>query len=107
MATGANHPASHHRRSDEIGQREKRYLLLMGARVVCFVATVILFVNHAGWYAMIPAAGAITLPYFAVVVANSRRQAGASGFRPYEPRLPERFSPPDDSAGGPDAAQRK
>jgi len=91
-------------RSEEISQRERRYLLLMGGRAICFVVTLVLFVNHAGWLALIPAAGAIFLPYFAVVVANSRRVSPASGFRPYEPRLPERY-PPDEPAGsaaGPD-----
>ena len=82
-------------RSDEIGQRERRYLVMMGVRVVCFVVTVVMFVNHAGWLTVIPAAGAIALPYFAVVVANSRGQLGGSGFRAYEPRLPERHIPPD------------
>ena len=67
---------------------------MMGVRVVCFVVTVVMFVNHAGWLTVIPAAGAIAIPYFAVVVANSRRQLGGSGFRAYEPRLPERYVPP-------------
>ena len=83
-------------RSAEISQRERRYLVMMGIRVVCFVVAVVAFLNHAGWYAMIPAVGAITLPYFAVVVANSRRASGSPGFRPYEPRLPERYAPPGD-----------
>jgi Flp pilus assembly protein TadB len=83
-------------RSAEISQRERRYLVMMGVRVVCFVVTVVMFVNHAGWLTVIPAAGAIALPYFAVVVANSRRQLGGSGFRVYQPRLPERYSPPED-----------
>src|SRR5215471_14004207 len=81
-------------RSDEIAQRERRYLIMMGIRVVCFIVAVALFLNHAGWLAMIPAIGAITLPYFAVVVANSRRSRGGPGFEPYEPRLPERYVPP-------------
>lgn len=72
---------------------------MMGIRVICFIVTVVLFVNHAGWLTVIPAGGAIALPYFAVVVANSRQQAGSSGFRPYEPSLPVRYrSPPDDSS---------
>ncbi|HVB43491.1 MAG TPA: DUF3099 domain-containing protein [Streptosporangiaceae bacterium] len=78
-------------RSAEIGQRERRYLVMMGLRLVCLVVTVVMFVNHAGWLTAIPAAGAIALPYFAVVVANSRRSGPVTGFRPYEPRLPERF----------------
>ena len=64
---------------------------MMGLRLVCLVVTVVMFVNHAGWLTAIPAAGAIALPYFAVVVANSRRSGPVTGFRPYEPRLPERF----------------
>jgi hypothetical protein len=78
-------------RASEIGQRQRRYLLMMGLRLVCFVVTVVAFVNHAGWLTVIPAFGAIALPYFAVVIANSRRPASASGFQPYEPRLPERY----------------
>src|SRR5579859_2265487 len=80
-------------RSAEISQRQRRYLIMMGIRVVCFVVTVVLFVNHAGWLTVIPACGAIGLPYFAVVIANSRDQTGSSGFRPYEPRLPARYQP--------------
>lgn len=68
---------------------------MMGVRVVCFVVTVVMFVNHAGWLTVIPATGAIALPYFAVVVANSRGQLGGSGFRPHQPRLPERYVPPE------------
>ncbi len=88
-------------RSAEIAQRERRYLVMMGIRVVCFVVSVVLFLNHAGWLAMIPAAGAIALPYFAVVVANSRRATGSPGFRPYQPRLPDRYVPGDDGTGKP------
>jgi hypothetical protein len=85
-------------RSAEIGQRERRYLTMMSIRVVCFVVTVVLFVNHAGWFTVIPAAGAIALPYFAVVVANARREVGVGqGFREYEPRLPERYVRPGES----------
>ena len=85
-------------RSDEINQRQRRYLLMMSIRVVCFIVTVVLFVNHAGWLTVLPASGAIALPYFAVVVANSRQQAGSSSFRPYEPSLPVRYEQPGDES---------
>jgi hypothetical protein len=89
-------------RSAEISQRQRRYLVMMGIRVVCFVVAVVAFLNHAGWLAMIPAIGAIVLPYFAVVVGNARRQtADATGFRAYEPRLPERYVPRDDQEQDP------
>ena len=71
---------------------------MMGIRVVCFIVTVVLFLNHAGWLTVIPAAGAIALPYFAVVIANSRQQAGSSGFRPYQPNLPVRYQQPGDGS---------
>jgi len=87
-------------RSAEINQRERRYLLMMGIRLVCFVVTVVMFVNHGGWLTVIPAAGAIALPYFAVVVANSKRPAGSDGFRAYEPNLPARYAAPNGTAQG-------
>jgi len=74
---------------------------MMGIRVVCFIVTVVLFLNHAGWLTVIPAAGAIALPYFAVVIANSRRQTGSSGFHPYEPSLPVRYQREDDDSSDP------
>jgi len=78
----------------------------MGIRVICFVVTVVLFVNHAGWLTVIPAFGAIALPYFAVVVANTRDPRRSTGFQPYEPRLPERYRADGASAGEPrDGAQ--
>ncbi|MDQ1582008.1 MAG: hypothetical protein QOF36_62 [Microbacteriaceae bacterium] len=43
-----------------------KYSVAMGIRVLCLVS--ILFVP--GWWAVIPAIGAIFLPYFAVVIAN-------------------------------------
>lgn len=88
-------------RSAEINQRERRYLLMMGLRLVCFVVTVLMFVNHAGWLTVIPATGAIVLPYFAVVVANTRRIGSAGAFQAYEPRLPERYIPPAQSPSDP------
>ncbi len=82
--------------SADIASRQRRYLIMMGIRFACFAATIALFVEGAGWFAAIPAVGAITIPYFAVVIANGGREsASTSGFRAYEPRLPERYIPPD------------
>jgi DUF3099 family protein len=92
-------------RASEIGQRQRRYLLMMGLRLVCFVVTVVMFLNHAGWLTVIPAVGAIALPYFAVVIANSRQQVGASGFQPYEPNLPERYHSGPSQGPSQDGAQ--
>ncbi|TXK17605.1 DUF3099 domain-containing protein [Homoserinibacter sp. GY 40078] len=43
------------------------YLVMMGIRVICLVLCI--FVR--GWWLLLPAAGAIFLPYFAVIVANT------------------------------------
>ena len=96
MVTEAPRPMS-----QDIAYRQRRYLIMMGIRLVCFVIAVLMFVNGAGWLTAIPAVGAIVIPYFAVVFANGGREpAGRSRLRPYEPNLPERRVPP---AGGRDA----
>jgi hypothetical protein len=81
--------------SEDIAYREKRYLIMMGVRLVCFVIAVVVFVNGGGWLTAIPAVGAIAIPYFAVVFANGGREpAGRERFRPYEPNMPQRYEPP-------------
>jgi Protein of unknown function (DUF3099) len=81
--------------SDDIAYRQRRYLIMMGIRAVCFVGAVVLFVNHAGWLTAIPAVGAIIIPYFAVVFANGGREPNVTrGFRPYEPSLPAPYAGP-------------
>ena len=81
--------------SEDIAYREKRYLIMMGIRLVCFVIAVVVFVNGGGWLTAIPAVGAIAIPYFAVVFANGGREpSGRERFRPYQPNLPQRYQPP-------------
>ena len=52
-----------------------RYSVAMGIRMVCLVLCVVI----PDWWRVIPAVGAIVLPYFAVVIANnaSRRFLGS------------------------------
>ncbi len=101
---------AHRSRSQDIAYRERRYLVTMGIRIVCFVAAVVLFAQGLGWLAAIPIVGAIVIPYFAVVFANAGRDASAGkGFRAYEPRLPVPYQPPGPEPGtgggaGPDGA---
>ncbi len=75
--------------SQDIAHRERRYLIMMGIRLVCFIVAVLAYVNGAGWYALLPAAGAIFIPYVAVVFANGGREPSKSrgivGFKPYLP----------------------
>ena len=89
--------------SDDIAYRQRRYLLMMGIRAVCFVIAVVLFTNHFGWLAAIPAAGAIFIPYFAVVFANGGREPdNTRGFMEYHPNVPATRDPagPPEANGG-------
>jgi hypothetical protein len=55
--------------ADDAGVRVRNYLLTMGIRITCLVLMVL--VTPYGWYSFVFAAGAIFLPYFAVVGANA------------------------------------
>jgi len=79
-------------RADDIGERQRRYLISMGIRMVCFFGAVAV---GPGWFRWVLMAGAVLLPYVAVVVANStdlRKDAftfdrpGAAGELPHSSR---------------------
>ena len=60
------------------GHRMLEYTVMMSIRVLCLVS--LLWVR--GWWILIPAAGAVFLPYFAVVVANVTRARTSAPERP-------------------------
>ena len=94
---------AHRSLSDDIAYRQRRYLITMGIRTVCFVIAVVMFVNHLGWLVAIPAVGAILIPYFAVVFANGGREPdNTRGFMEYQPNLPAARGPgaPGQANGG-------
>lgn len=51
----------------EMAHRQKRYMISMSIRTVCFVAAII----ADGWLRWVLVAAAFVLPYVAVVMANS------------------------------------
>ncbi len=55
-------------RSEDIRGRERRYLISMGVRTVCFVLAVVFMGHWAMWVFLV---GAVFLPYIAVVMANT------------------------------------
>jgi Flp pilus assembly protein TadB len=57
----------------DISHRQRRYLIAMGVRTLCFVVVVLLTITHAGpgWLPWIFVVGAVVLPYVAVVMANA------------------------------------
>jgi len=86
--------------SEDIRYRQNRYLLMMGIRLILFIAAVLMFVNHLGWLAGIPAVGAIVIPYIAVVFANGGREPdNVRGFMEYRTKLPARREPSETSEG--------
>jgi Protein of unknown function (DUF3099) len=55
-------------RADDIARRQRRYVFSMGVRTACFVAAVLV---GPGWLRWVLVAGALLLPYVAVVMANA------------------------------------
>ena len=58
-------PESH---ETEMAHRQKRYMISMGIRTLCFVAAIAV---GQGWLRWVLVAAAFVLPYIAVVMANS------------------------------------
>ncbi len=56
--------------SQEQRGRQRRYFVSMMVRTACFISTIFL-PNPYRWFAM---AGAVFLPYIAVVIANAGRE---------------------------------
>jgi Flp pilus assembly protein TadB len=57
----------------DIDSRQKRYVITMGIRTLCFLAVAVLAMTHVGpaWLPWIFVIGAVVLPYVAVVMANA------------------------------------
>ena len=61
--------------SEEQSGRTKRYLISMGIRTACFIGAILI----PGWPRWVLIAGALVLPYLAVVVANAGRENDEPG----------------------------
>jgi hypothetical protein len=57
----------------DIDSRQKRYVITMGVRTLCFLVVAVLAMSHVGpgWLPWIFVVGAVVLPYVAVVMANA------------------------------------
>jgi len=81
--------------SEDIGYRQRRYLVSMGIRTGCFIAAVLVAMAGAPlWLVGLLVAGALFLPYISVVFANGGR----------EPTPSARFEEP---AGGTTRTEQK
>jgi hypothetical protein len=56
--------------SEDIRYRQHRYLIMTGIRVLSFSIAIVLYVARLRWLVLVPAVGAIFIPYVAVVFAN-------------------------------------
>ena len=87
---------------EERRTRMIRYSVAMGIRMLCLVVALIV----PDWWRLVPAIGAVALPYFAVVIANNvsgRRSGGVArpgSVVPVATSVPV----PGAGAGGEDAA---
>ncbi|WP_067473132.1 DUF3099 domain-containing protein [Actinomadura hibisca] len=72
--------------SEDIGSRQRRYLLSMGIRTACFLGAAFTAMGGAPlWVVGLLVVGAVFLPYISVVIANGGR----------EPTAAARFAGPD------------
>ncbi|MFG2001310.1 DUF3099 domain-containing protein [Spirillospora sp. NPDC048911] len=61
--------------SEDIGYRQRRYLISMGIRTGCFVGSVITAMAGAPlWVVGLMVVGALFLPYISVIFANGGRE---------------------------------
>lgn len=72
---------AHVGRQEDVATRERRYLVMMGIRIACLPPAV--FVD--GWARWIFIAGAVILPYVAVVIANAVSRPPDGTLTPAEP----------------------
>jgi Protein of unknown function (DUF3099) len=82
---------------DEASARSRKYLVMMGIRVLCFILMVV--ITPYGWYTWVLGLGAVFLPYIAVVTANVASDVHATG-----PENPERALPAAPTETPPPAA---
>ena len=77
---------------DDADARSRRYLVMMGIRILCFILMVA--ITPYGWYTWVLGAAAIFLPYIAVVSANVGQDARAGRRVDPERALPSAPSTP-------------
>ena len=83
--------------SEDIRYRQSRYLIMMGIRVICFGIAIVMYLAHLRFLFLIPAIGAIFIPYIAVVFANGGREPNnVRGFMEHRMNLPAKRDDPSD-----------
>ncbi|MEP6852596.1 MAG: DUF3099 domain-containing protein [bacterium] len=75
---------------DQFDARRRKYLIMMGLRVVCVLAAVITYPTSI-WLALALIVGGAVLPWCAVLIANDRPPKHATTFVRYKPPPVERM----------------
>lgn len=83
--------------ADDLARRQKRYLLQMGVRIVCFAGAVLSWGRIPMWASLLLIIAAVVLPYSAVLFANAGRERRDSDGTFMTPR---EIGPGSGSAGG-------
>ncbi|WP_029287611.1 DUF3099 domain-containing protein [Cellulomonas sp. HZM] len=60
--------------AEDVARRQKRYLVQMGIRIVCFALSVLTWNHVPRWASIVLIVGAVVLPYVAVIFANAGRE---------------------------------
>lgn len=90
--------SAHTSHSERIRGRQRRYLISMGIRTVCFILAVV----ADGWLRWGFIIAAVVLPYFAVIAANAAGEVDDGGPEPFvddSRRMLERGPAADETAG--------
>jgi Flp pilus assembly protein TadB len=84
----------------DIATRQKRYVITMLVRTLCFVVVALLAITHAGpgWLPWVFVAGAVFLPWVAVVMANATNTK-SDGFELQDGSSRDRELPPGTNSG--------
>ena len=77
-------------------ERERRYLITMGVRVVCFILAIVFFEVGPRWLAAIAVAGSLILPWIAVIAANAGPRRTVERPALYRRRPPNELPPGTD-----------
>ena len=74
-------------------ERERRYLVTMGIRVLCIILAIVFFEVGPRWLAAIAVAGSLILPWVAVVAANAGPRRTVERPALYRRRPPKELPP--------------
>jgi Flp pilus assembly protein TadB len=72
--------------ADDVARRQKRYLIQMGIRVLCFALAVLTWNHIPLWLSVVFIVGAVVLPYVAVILANAGRERSDASETFIDPR---------------------